>query len=137
MKEFILYLKENKKIKNILLAVTLGLALVLIFAGSGEKSGGDAMTLDEYRLRLEDEVASLCSDIEGVGKCRVYITLERGEQNIYKGSSVIETKPPRVLGVTVICRGADSTEVRSELTDMLSALFDIGANRVAVLKLNS
>ncbi len=137
MKEFILYLKENKKIKNILLAVTLGLALVLIFAGSGEKSDGDAMTLDEYRLRLEDEVASLCSDIEGVGKCRVYITLERGEQNIYKGSSVIETKPPRVLGVTVICRGADSTEVRSELTDMLSALFDIGANRVAVLKLNS
>jgi hypothetical protein len=117
------------------------LGIILIFVSSSfekkEKDSQDGIALDEYKLRLENEIASICSDVFGVGKCRVFITLERGEQNVYKGSSVIETKPPKVLGVTVVCRGADSDYVRAELTDMLTALFDVGSNRVAILKLNS
>ena len=95
------------------------------------------MTLDEYREQLESEVAALCSSVSGVGKCRVFITFERGAASTYRGSSVIETKPPLVLGVSVVCSGGDSDRVRSELTDMLTALFSIGSNRVSVLKLNS
>ena len=119
--------------------IALGIILIFIsssFAKSEDKGSGE-ITLDEYKDRLEEEIASICSDVDGVGKCRVFITLERGEQNVYKGTSVIETKPPKVLGVTVICRGANSDTVRAELTDMLTALFDIGSNRVAILKLNS
>jgi stage III sporulation protein AG len=56
---------------------------------------------------------------------------------VYKGSSVVERKPPKVKGVTIACRGADSDGVRSQLTEMMTALFDIGSNRVAILKLNS
>lgn len=139
MKEFMQYLKENKKARSIIILILVGAVLILA-SGSFSKnkdSGKDVITLDEYRERLEEEIASICSDVDGVGKCRVYITLERGEQNVYKGSSVIETKPPKVMGVTVICRGADSAAVRGELTEMITALFDIGSNRVAILKLNS
>ncbi len=139
MREFILYLKENKRTRNIIILLAVGALLILLsaaFAGSGDGAADKSETLDEYRERLEAEISAVCSDVEGVGRCRVYITLERGEQSIYKGSSLIETKPPKVLGVTVICRGADSQAVRCELTDMLCALFDIGANRVAILKLN-
>ena len=136
---FFTYIKENKNFRRALILISIGIALIFVSSSFGktEEKSPEGITLDEYKIRLEDEIASICSDVSGVGKCRVFITLERGEQNVYKGSSVIETKPPRVLGVTVVCRGADSDRVRSELTDMLTALFDIGSNRVAILKLNS
>ncbi len=140
MRSFLSYLRENKKARGVAVLLSVGVLLILmsgLFGRGGTADDGGVMSLDEYREHLESEIASICSDVEGVGKCRVYITLERGEQNTYKGSSVIETKPPRVLGVTVVCRGADSQAVKAELTEMLCALFDIGANRVAVLKLNS
>lgn len=136
---FLTFIKKNKNIKKAAILIAVGIILIFISSSFGgetvEKTS--ELTLDEYKARLEEDIASICSDVDGVGKCRVFITLERGEQNSYKGSSVIETKPPKVLGVTVVCRGADSDCVRGELTDMLTALFDIGANRVAILKLNS
>lgn len=136
---FINYIKENKNFRRAAVLIAVGIILIFISSsfGSQKTEKTNEITLDEYKERLEEDIASICSDVSGVGKCRVFITLERGEQNSYKGSSVIETKPPKVLGVTVVCRGADSDLVRGELTDMLTALFDIGANRVAILKLNS
>ena len=122
------------------LLILLGLILILSSSFSGDaknKNRNETVTLDEYKERLEEEIRELCSSVDGVGKCRVTVTFERGEQNVYKGSSVIETKPPRVQGISVVCRGADSDRVRIELTELLTALFDIGSNRVAILKLNS
>lgn len=137
---FITYIRNNKKVWRIAALIAVGIFLIAISSSVGnkkEESKSSEMTLEEYKESLEAELVSLCSDIDGVGKCRVFITFERGELNTYKGSSVIETKPPRVLGVTVVCRGADSDYVKAELIDMITALFDIGSNRVAVLKLNS
>ena len=122
-----------------LIFLIIGVVLLFISSSTGKRAesvGSESESLTEYKKQLESEIASLCSDVDGVGKCRVFITFERGEQNEYKGSQVIETRPPRILGITVICRGAESDTVRRELTDMLTALFGIGSNRVAVLKLN-
>lgn len=132
------YIRENKKAAGIILLLLLGVFLIIFSAprGKSEDTGG-VMTLAEYKAALEEELASICSDVRGVGACRVIVTFERGEQNSYKGSVLIESKPPKVQGVTVICRGADEIRVRSELTEMLTALFGIGSNRVAILKLNS
>ena len=136
---FINYVKENKNFRRAAVLIAVGIILIFISSSFGNQKAEKTseITLDEYKERLEEDIASICSDVSGVGKCRVFITLERGAQNSYKGTSVIETKPPKVLGVTVVCRGADSDLVQSELTNMLTALFDIGANRVAILKLNS
>lgn len=133
------FLQSNKKLWRVWLFIGVGVALILISSAFGEnasKKSDDVVTLDEYKEKLEGELTSLCSQVSGVGKCKVFITFERGVQNTYKGSVVIESKPPKVLGVTVICRGADSDYVQKELTEMITALFDIGANRVAILKLN-
>ena len=122
------------------LLILLGLILILSSSFSEDaknENRNEIITLDEYKQRLEEEIRELCSSVDGVGKCRVTVTFERGEQNVYKGSSVIETKPPKVQGISVVCRGADSDRVRIQLTELLTALFDIGSNRVAILKLNS
>ena len=139
-KGFLSYIKKNRGVWKTVLPLALGIILIFISSsiGSREKNSGDGYyTLDEYKVKLEREIADICSDIDGVGKCRVFITFERGEQNVYKGSSVIETKPPKILGVSVICQGADNQAVKARVVEMITSLFGIGANRVAVLKLNS
>jgi stage III sporulation protein AG len=137
---FLGFLKGKKKTVVTALLILLGLILILSSSFSEDaknENRNETITLDEYKERLEEEIRELCSSVDGVGKCRVTVTFERGEQNVYKGSSVIETKPPRVQGISVVCRGGDSDSVRIQLTELLTALFDIGSNRVAILKLNS
>ena len=134
------FIEGNKKLWKIGVIVALGVILRLVSSAFNSDSGENAeknITLKEYKAELEAELSDLCGDVKGVGRCKVFITFERGEQNTYKGNEIIESKPPKVLGVTVICSGADSDYVKGELTDMITALFDIGANRVAILKLNS
>ena len=129
-----------KKRKRLCVSVLLILLGVVLIALSSVNTGGDSeekISLSEYKKSLEAELEELCSSVRGVGKCRVMVTFERGEENTYKGSSLIETKPPRVLGVSIVCKGADSDSVRAELFEMVGALFDIGSNRISILKLNS
>lgn len=137
-KEFGSFIKENGKLIKIIAVLLSGVLLIAISSGVGkDKSTHSEKTLDDYKSEIESELSGLCSEVEGVGKCRVYVTLLSGEENIYKGSSVVGTKPPKVLGVTVICSGADDVGVRGALIEMISSLYAIGTNRVSVLKLNS
>lgn len=133
------YIASNKK-TVLLLALSLFGILMLVFSSSffsQKEEVGGVSELEEYKKELEAELADICSSVSGVGRCRVMLTFERGEENIYKGSALLESRPPKVMGVTVVCRGADSDTVRSEIVNMMMALFDIGANRISVLKFNS
>lgn len=140
MGKIVEFFKGRKGSLRVALLVLIGV-LLIFFSGSAcfesEPSDSGGNSLEEYKERTEGELESLCHSVRGVGRCRVYLTLARGEKNSYKGSTVIETKPPEVLGVTVICDGGDKDSVRLALVDMLTALFNIGSNRVAILKLNS
>jgi len=137
LKNIIDKIKENKKLAVYILIALIGIVFVLISGGVSATEADASLGSEEYRAMLEEKVAKLCSSVEGVGKCKVFITFKRGEQNTYKGSNLVESRPPEVLGVTVVCSGGDSERVKGELSDMLSALFDIGYNRIAILKLNS
>ena len=127
----------GKRAGAVIACIAVAVGLVLVFSSSYEDDVEEAQETDlvEYRRELEAEVADMCSRIKGVGECCVMITLERGEENTYKGSQLIESKPPRVLGVSVLCEGGEITRVRADVTAMVCALFDVGANRVCVLSL--
>ena len=134
------FFKGNKGAFRVGLLILIGILMIFFSASScqgGTEEDSSVTSLDEYKEKTEGELESLCHSVAGVGRCRVYLTLARGEKNTYKGTSVIETKPPEVLGVTVVCDGGDKDGVKLALVDMLTALFNIGSNRVAVLKLNS
>ena len=132
------YFLNNKKTVFILLLLGVGILLLLFgsFSDTKNEASNEQGSLAEYKKTLEAELEELCSSVEGVGRCRVTVSFERGEELKYKGNTLIESSPPRVLGICVVCRGADSYEVSKKLTDMLSSLFNIGTNRVSVLKLN-
>ena len=115
----------------LLLGVLLAVLLLSSSLGAEEKTEDG---LEEYKARLESDLCALASSVRGVGKCRVLITFERGAQNSYKGSELTESRPPLVLGVTVVCEGGARDRVKAELTEMITALFAIPSNRVAVLE---
>ena len=114
-------------------AVLLGLGVVL----PKEEAATEQNSLEEYKAKLEDSLAQMCESVDGAGRCRVMVSFESGESLEYKGGNLIASSPPKVLGVTVLCRGGDKDRIKSEITEMMSALFDIGKNRICVLKLSS
>ena len=126
----------NRRAIIVLLAmVAVGVLLLCIPSGSSEGvSTSSDEELTEYKAQLESELAEICASVSGVGKCRVMITFERGAEKVYKGSQLVESSPPRVSGVTVVCEGGESQTVKGTLTEMISALFGIGKNRIAVLE---
>ncbi len=54
-----------------------------------------------------------------------------GEQGI-----VVRRKEPKVRGVAVVCEGAGSEQVRSQIVSTVTALLDISSARVSVVKMN-
>ena len=93
-----------------LLLPILALSLLLI-GGTGQKT--------EEPKDLEERTAELCSQVSGVGECRVMITYRDDE----------------VFAVAVLCDGADNIEVKHNLTSLISSLYGIGAHRVEILSL--
>lgn len=131
-------LKGKYRVLFIVCAAIVGVVFIAFSFGGGRESDTEpnAESLAEYKATLEGELESACSSIRGVGRCEVIVTFARGAENTYKGTSLIESKPPEVMGVSVICQGADSDDVRACITGMMSSLFGIGANRVSVMKLS-
>ena len=108
-KSFFEFLK-TKRASPMLLLPILALSLLLI-GGTGQKT--------EAPKDLEERTAELCSQVSGVGECRVMITYRDDE----------------VFAVAVLCDGADNIEVKHNLTSLISSLYGIGAHRVEILSL--
>lgn len=106
---FLAFIKKQDQKFLILLAGVLVLAILLIPSSNEKVSEAE---LSDEAAKLEE----LCSQIDGVGECRVMVTYKNGE----------------VYAVAVICRGADIPRVRERLTEMITSIYGIGANRVSI-----
>ena len=142
-------------------AVVLGVLAMLLIqlseiwpSGTGaaapaEASGQDAAA---YQTQLEQRLSGLIGEIEGAGQATVMITLESGEETIYAldtqsgqtqsqqthvlledGTALEETVYfPAVCGVAVVCDGGGDVRVAARITELISALLDVPANRICV-----
>ena len=106
---FLAFIKKQDKGFIALIIGAIVIALLLIPLGN--KRSEEPIEADDA-ARLEE----LCSQIEGVGECRVMVT--------YKNSEV--------YGVAVICRGADNPKVRERIVELVTSVYGIGSNRVTV-----
>lgn len=150
----------------ILLAV-LGVALVLLSgnvstAGKGKSETTTAGDYDAYVADLEGRLQKTVASMDGVGTCKVMITLEKSGENVYatnseskrdadSGSSkedyvlydrdsgesplLLSAYLPNVQGVAVVCTGGDDPAVREKITTTVASLFGIPTNRISVSKL--
>ncbi len=151
------------------LLVVVGLVGILLIALSElpscekrETSTGVTLTETQVELALEKRIAALLREVEGVGSCRVMVTLESGTQTVYAADTVssvgadgatslnesyltvdTDTGPvgllltriqPTVKGVAVVCDGGGDTSVCQRVIQVVSTAFHISERRVCVVK---
>ena len=111
---------------------------------------------------ITDRLTEILEHTDGVGKVRVMLTESSGSETIYQTdeeqshsgdssntrvSTVLVSSggsdlglirtvmPPVYLGAVVVCQGGDDPAVRLAITQAVSALTGIGADRITVLKM--
>ena len=137
IKELFPRLISDKKKLFLIALLAVGVLMIAVGLARGEEeANAEGDSLSDYKARLEEELEELCSSVEGAGKCRVTVSFSEGERREYRGSTLIGLEPPRVEGITVVCEGADDIYVKRSISDCMTALFGIGANRVAILKMH-
>ena len=161
---------ERNNLVIIVILGSAGLLLVLISSllPSGNRSDkGNEMKVPDtdiagYCLETQNRLEDFLESIDGVGKVRVYLTINSDEQYIYAkeekqsraddrteqeekyvlvggGSdktALIETvRMPEIAGAVVACTGCDSPIVRERIYRAVSAALGISAGKIYVTKL--
>lgn len=122
-----------------------------------------AETPEEYRHRMQNELSDLLSNIDGVGKAQVLVTVNGSEEYHYakEGDSLITDEqvkskstyvtiggssgnalvehitPPPIIGVVVACEGGDRSTVQESVYHAVSVSCGISTANIYVTKLNS
>lgn len=136
-----------------LLGAVVGLALLLVGnLPHGADAAYDAQSdpaayIDLYTTALEQKIAALCAEVEGVGNVRVAVSLDSGYRRVYaqqeesyilvsSGTSRdaihLTDQPPAISGVGIVCTGGNDPRVRSRLVGLLCAAFDLGAHQIYI-----
>ena len=146
------------------LAGILLIALSEIFPREKGKDTADSVTVSGTQVEeaLEQRITALLRQVEGVGSCRVMVTLESGSRAVYAADTVsatgadgsaslsesylmvdTDTGPvglllthvqPTVKGVAVVCDGGGNAAVQQRVIQVVSTAFHISERRVCVVK---
>lgn len=146
---------RNGKFVLTAIGALLGIVL-LLYGGFGGKTDTQSAEPDEqaqqkrlavYGEALEAQVAELCTRVTGIGDVRVSISFERGFSAVYamEGDNYVKIgsgsaqrplylyeSPPKVGGVGVVLSGVGSESLRRELTALIAAALDVGANKIYI-----
>ncbi len=152
----------------ILCGILLVLLSCLDLSGSPEKEqvektitetndDGDN-TLITYRNTMEEEVEQMLSNVEGVGKTDVMLTLKASKEKVTlkdhtvdTGKSkeesvlvedkdhntspyVVQEREPEIEGILVVCSGGDNPGIQREIIEAISALFSVESHKIKVMK---
>ena len=122
---------------------------------SGLTESTESESLQEYRSRMEKELVGLLEQVQGVGNVEVMLTVSASNEKITlkdntseekeetvlvedsdRNSSpyVVQEKEPELEGVVVVCDGGGDATVKREITEAVSALFQIESHKIKVMK---
>lgn len=153
--------------KRVRLWVLLGMAGILLIGLSEcapsspieDETPAVALTAVQVERALEQRVGSLLTAVEGVGECRVLVTLESTARQVYasrlsgSGSGtadeevlvvsteagpaglLLTTLQPAVKGIAVACKGGSDPAVQQRVIQVVATAFHISERRVCVVAL--
>lgn len=163
---------SQNKDKKLRFLVLLGLVGILLIALSewlprrtsqegAPSSVGGTVSVAQVESALEKRIAALIGQVDGVGDCRVMVTLESGSRFVYAADQtyngtadnyggsektlLVETDSgpvgllvteiqPSVKGVAIVCDGGGDPAVCRQVTGLVSAAFNISSGRICVAK---
>lgn len=153
-----------QKYKYVVLILMVGIVLMLfpadILGGKQEKQITESVIKTQS---IQTELENILSYIQGAGNVKVMLKELSGAETIYQANedvSVSDTStdkrinvitvtdqnrnekglikqvnPPKYLGAVILCQGGDDPAVRLAITDAVSKITGLGADKIAVLKM--
>lgn len=151
------------KYKYICVALIAGIVLLLL-PNKSDTVNIATSNPEHIEQNLDETVlAELLESIEGAGKVKVMLSIALGEKTVYqidenisgtadnmnkKTEAVIVTdsqrnetglinqiNPPVYLGAIVVCQGGDTPSVKLAITQAVSRITGLGADKICVLKM--
>lgn len=151
------------KYRYVLLIFLVGVCLMLLPAGEKNEKEPEAIRQAIAEESLESRLAAILSQMEGVGKTQVLLTIAAGEQTLYvqdenqstgsdsgtyrsetilvtgtdreEGGLVRQVLPPTYQGAIVVCQGGGSAAVRLAVVEAVSKATGLSADKITVLKM--
>ena len=150
-----------KKYKYTALLLLVGIGLMLLPIEHSEEPEADdpVMYVEEA---LQEQMEEVLSQVDGVGKVRVLLTLESGAVTSYQedveitsnaeetqrqtqtvlistdnGEAPVTTKTvyPTYKGAVIVCEGADRASVKLNLVQAVSSLTGLSTDHITVIKM--
>lgn len=163
-------LELNKKIKDGflryrygVLVVALGIFLMTFPSGQTKvKQPEQPSAHKDLTVPVDQELADILTQIQGVGRVKVMLTEATGSETVYQTdtdksetadssstrtetvvisgngteSGLVKTvSPPIFLGAIVVCQGGDNPTVRLSVAQAVSVVTGISMDRISVLKM--
>ncbi|MBO7215264.1 MAG: hypothetical protein J6V66_07240 [Clostridia bacterium] len=153
---------KTKSIKKeyVFIAVLL-VVVIAIFISNGNLfsavNSGEHGNLD-YASKIESKLEKLLSEVQGVGKVKVFVTTDgsfsevvlkdskqetvNGEKTTVESVILVGGKPyvtktsnPNIIGIAVVCQGADSLSVKLNVTEIITTTLSVSADCVRIIKM--
>lgn len=90
---------------------------------------GEEETLS-YRKELEKDLCQILSEMTGVGKVNVMITLKEENNTYFSANRACE-----VEGVVIVAEGGDNAVVANEILEVVMSLFPVDAHKITIVKM--
>jgi stage III sporulation protein AG len=147
-------IKLIREYKYVALILAIGILLMLLPEKQPEAQ--EAPTGEKTALSQEEHLEDILSQIQGVGKVRVFLSLAAGEENIFvfdedsNGSREVvvitdsqrsetglvrQTLPPVYQGAIIVCQGGDQASVRLNIVEAVCDATGLSADKISVLKM--
>lgn len=120
MRKVLDFVNANKKIIVVVLLIAV-LAAAAYFLGGRQKESQAAYVDSSEKSPIEIKLTGILSSIEGVGAANVMIN--EGKDGI--------------LGVVIVCEGADSLMTRSDILNAVSTALKIDKKIIAIYSMNN
>ena len=164
-------IRSNDKRMNLIIVLGLiGMVLILLsdlipISDKSKEGSDDKSIMDEsesYKQNIEEQLAGIIGDMEGVGKVSVMVTIGSTKEYIYAEKSDNDRKntaneenirnqsdivlsgtggkepilkkivTPQINGAAVICEGAADPITRERIINLLTAVLGLPTNRISV-----
>ena len=143
-----------------IIVVLVGILLMNLSSFSTEKTAEPILETQPVQQRnIAQELTLILSQIQGVGKVQVMLTVAKGEQTVYQVDESIsdasvrtetvilstsdrseyglvsQVLPETFRGAIIVCQGADKASVKLAVVDAVSKATGLGADCISVLKM--
>lgn len=152
-----------KKYRYPILVLAIGLVLMVLPSHKQQNEQPAAEVTQTQTVNPSEQLSSILSRVQGVGKVEVLLMVKVGQTTIYQtdediitsetGSTVrketvlvtgsdrtqqpliTSTLSPEYWGAVIVCQGADNVQVRLAVVEAVSKATGLGADKITVLKM--